>query len=127
MKNNTGTQPQRLKAEDWLTLTPFRQGHFDGRIFGTNVSVLRYIQENLGDGPSLHVHEYDEVFVILRGHGLFKIGDKLIEAAPGDVLYGPAKVPHKFKNIGSGPLETLDIHLNDRWVQEDLEDSDPDW
>jgi len=88
---------------------------------------LRYTQEAYGAGPSLHVHTYPEIFVILSGTALFKIGEEVIEAQSGDVLFGPANVPHKFKNTGSGPLETLDIHLSEKWTQEDLPDDDPDW
>ena len=39
----------------------------------------------------------------------------------GDILLGPANVPHKFENLGPGPLETTDIHLSDRWIQTNLE------
>jgi len=120
-------QLQKLKAVDWLTMTTFNEGYFDGHIFSTNVSVLHYVQKHYGDGPSLHRHEYDEIFVVLRGNGLFKIGDRIIEASAGDVLFGPARLPHKFKNNGIEPLETLDIHLNDRWIQENLKDLDEDW
>lgn len=85
------------------------------------------MQDKYGAGPSLHVHKYAEIFIILSGSALFKIGDEVIEAETGDVLFGPANVPHKFKNIGFAPLETLDIHLSDKWIQQDLEDDDTDW
>lgn len=61
------------------------------------------------------------------GKALFKIGDDYIEAEAGDVLFGPANVPHKFKNVGFTPLQTMDIHLSDKWFQDNLEDSDADW
>ncbi|MDM6891151.1 cupin domain-containing protein [Enterobacter cloacae] len=105
----------------------FREGHFDGTEFGASVTVLEYVQENFGEGPALHVHKYDEIFIILSGKVLFKIGDDYIEAEAGDVLFGPANVPHRFKNVGFTPLETMDIHLSDKWVQDNLEDSDADW
>ena len=78
--------------------------------------------EEVGRGPAWHVHPYDEVFIIRTGRARYKIGDEVIEAEAGDVLLGPANVPHKFQNIGPGLLETTDIHLSDRWIQEDLED-----
>lgn len=118
---------QKLDAGAWLSLPDLKNGNFDGTVFGTQVSVLRYTQEAYGAGPSLHVHTYPEIFVILSGTALFKIGEEVIEAQSGDVLFGPANVPHKFKNTGSGPLETLDIHLSEKWTQEDLPDDNPDW
>ncbi len=118
---------QKLNAESWLSLPDLKDGNFDGTVFGTTVSVLKYVQEKRGAGPSLHVHTYPEIFIILNGAALFKIGDEYIEAKTGDVLYGPANVPHKFKNTGTEPLETLDIHLSEKWIQQDLPDDDPGW
>jgi mannose-6-phosphate isomerase-like protein (cupin superfamily) len=53
---------------------------------------------------------------------LFTIGDKKIEAEAGDILLGPANIPHKYHNVRPGSLETIDIHLSDRWIQTDLDD-----
>ena len=47
-----------------------------------------------------------------------------IEAGEGDVAMAPANTPHKFKNLGPGPLYTMDIHLNGEWIQTDLYDPD---
>ncbi|MBF0871636.1 cupin domain-containing protein [Gluconobacter japonicus] len=116
-----------LSADMWLSnLHPWR-GHFNGSTFGVNVTVLTFTQANRGDGPTLHVHKYDEIFIVRRGQGIFKIGNVIIEAAEGDVLFGPANTPHAFKNIGDTPLETIDIHLSNKWLQEDLVDTDPNW
>ena len=51
----------------------------------------------------------------------YTIGDQVRTAHAGDILVGPADVPHAFRNLGPGRLRTLDIHMNDRWIQEDLE------
>ena len=45
-----------------------------------------------------------------------------LEAEAGDILLGPADVPHKYHNLGPGLLESTDIHLSDRWIQTDLDD-----
>lgn len=123
----TNGKARKLDAVDWLSnLRPWT-GHFDGTTLGVNVTVLHFTQAVRGDGPPLHVHDYDEIFIVRRGRGLFRIGDTRIEAGEGDILLGPANVPHTFKNIGDTPLETLDIHLSDTWTQVDLPDDDPDW
>jgi mannose-6-phosphate isomerase-like protein (cupin superfamily) len=48
-----------------------------------------------------------------RGAPCFTIGDEKIEAEAGDILLGPANVPHKYHNLGPGLLESTDIHLSD--------------
>ena len=55
---------------------------------------------------------------------MFTVGEQKFEAEAGDILFGPANIPHKYSNLGPGPLETTDIHLSDRFVQTSLEDPD---
>jgi len=57
-----------------------------------------------------------------RGAPCFTIGDEKIEAEAGDLLLGPANVPHKYHNLSPGLLESTDIHLSDEWIQTHLED-----
>jgi mannose-6-phosphate isomerase-like protein (cupin superfamily) len=114
--------PAILRRADWAAHPSIWKGHFDGADLGTNVTVLFYATDQVGVGPKWHVHTYDEIFIVRKGRALFTVGDEKIEAAVGDILLGPAHVPHKYHNLGPGPLETTDIHLSDRWTQTDLED-----
>jgi len=111
-----------LRAPQWLSDRERWAGHFDGRDLGTGVTVVAFSTDEVGAGPSLHVHPYDELFVLIKGHALVTIGERRFEAGAGDVVLGPAEVPHKYHNLGPEPLETIDIHLNDRWIQTDLDD-----
>ncbi len=63
-----------------------------------------------GDGPRLHRHDYEEVFVVAEGHGSFVIGDETVEAGPGDVVLVPAGVPHRFSNAGDTLLRVTAVH-----------------
>lgn len=115
-------EPVKLTRADWARDPELWRGRFEGKGIGTGVTVLFFASEKVGAGPVLHVHPYDEVFIVRQGRALFTIGDEKIEAAAGDILLGPAEVPHKFENLGPGLLETTDIHLSDRWIQTDLDD-----
>ncbi len=114
--------PAHLKQTDWAKAPGQWKGRFEGVDIGTNVTVLFFRSDEVGAGPVRHVHPYDEIFIIREGKACFTIGDDTIEAEAGDILLGPAQVPHKFVNLGPGPLETTDIHLSDRWIQTDLEE-----
>ena len=59
--------------------------------------------------------------MIRRGRARFTLGDEQVEAAEGDILVAPAGLPHKFENLGPGPLETIDIHQNGSFATEWLE------
>jgi quercetin dioxygenase-like cupin family protein len=81
----------------------FLNGRFDikvsGRDTGGRLCVIDTVRIAPG-GPPVHVHAaQDEVFQVLEGRFRFRIGDELIEAHPGDVLFGPRRVPHAFASL----------------------------
>ena len=82
--------------------------------------LIRYATDKVGEGPNLHVHPYDELFNLLEGKAEFTVGDQVFTAEAGDVVFGPANIPHAYKNIGPGRLDSLDVHLNEEWIQYDL-------
>jgi mannose-6-phosphate isomerase-like protein (cupin superfamily) len=73
------------------------------------------------DGPELHVHPYEEVFVVQVGSARFTVGDDTLEAGPGDVLVAPADTPHRFVNIGADRLRMVAIHVSPKFIQEWVE------
>jgi mannose-6-phosphate isomerase-like protein (cupin superfamily) len=111
-----------LHRSDWSSHDQLWKGGVEGKDMGTGVTVLFFATEEVGAGPKLHYHPYDEIFIIRTGRALFTIGDQKIEAQSGDILLGPANIPHKYHNLGPGLLESIDIHLSERWIQTDLED-----
>jgi mannose-6-phosphate isomerase-like protein (cupin superfamily) len=76
------------------------------------LSVIHNDDMAPGSGPELHLHPYEEVFLILEGEAMFTLGDETRVARAGDFLIAPPGVPHSFKNTGSGPLRTVDVHAS---------------
>lgn len=97
------------------------RGSVNGELLSGPVTVLAYGNDVPGQGPRLHVHPYDETFVILEGRARFFVGDEVVDAGAGEVVFGPKAVPHRFENLGPGRLQTLDIHHSPRWIQTDLD------
>jgi quercetin dioxygenase-like cupin family protein len=95
-------------------------GEFQGRLVGASVSVI-VVDAPPGDGPRLHRHPYEEVFVVQEGSATFTAGADVIEAAGGQVVVVPAGVAHKFVNSGTGQLRQVDIHASDHFATEWLE------
>lgn len=115
-----GRRPGKARLFD-STLDGPRRGSVNGEVLATQVTVLAYGNDEPGLGPKLHVHPYDEVFVVQEGRARFFVGDEVIDAEAGEAVLGPAGLPHKFVNLGPGRLQTMDIHLSPRWIQTDLE------
>ena len=88
------------------------RGLFEGNTVGKGLTLIRYVTDVVGEGPTLHVHPYDEVFTIQESRARFTVGDEVIDAEVGDIVFGPANVPHGYQNLGPGRLDSLDIHLS---------------
>ena len=114
------TEPAKISASEWQTSGPALRGLLEGKGLNTGITLLRYATDVVGEGPTLHVHPYDEIFTIIEGRARFTVGDKVIDAEAGDVVLGPANIPHGYQNLGPGRLDSLDIHLSPEWIQFNL-------
>jgi mannose-6-phosphate isomerase-like protein (cupin superfamily) len=75
-----------------------------------------------GTGPKLHRHPYAEIFLVQEGTATYVVGDETFDVAAGQIAVVPPGAPHKFVNSGTGPLRQIDIHANNRFVTEWLEE-----
>jgi quercetin dioxygenase-like cupin family protein len=59
-------------------------------------------------GPVAHAHaDQDETFYVIDGTLEFLDGDQTFTAAPGDVVFIPRNIRHRFKNVGPAPAKML--------------------
>ena len=70
------------------------------------------VEAGPGDGPQLHRHPYEEVFVVQEGAATFTLDGEEREVRAGEVVVAPAGVAHRFVNSGDGPLRQVDIHVS---------------
>jgi mannose-6-phosphate isomerase-like protein (cupin superfamily) len=114
-------RPTIRHMTDWA----IKPGKWHGRVTGADldgpVSILFFSGDQDGDGPPLHTHPYDEIFICRAGRARFIIGNREIVAQEGDILIAPANVPHKFAVVGPNRYESIDIHCNAEVIQHNLE------
>ena len=62
---------------------------------------------DIGSGPPLHSHPWDECFFVLKGEVEFCFTDRTVKALPGTMFHLPAGTPHGFtiKENGSTMME----------------------
>jgi mannose-6-phosphate isomerase-like protein (cupin superfamily) len=94
---------------------------FEGKDFGSGVSLFLIDYEQPEEGPVLHKHPYPETWIVRGGNARFTVDGREMEAGAGDILVVQAETPHKFKNMGPGSLDIICIHPSPRFIQEDLE------
>ena len=114
------TEPAKVSAGEWQHPGQKLRGLLEGKSLQSSVTLIRYVTDVVGEGPTLHVYPYDEIFMITEGRARFTVGDRTIDAEAGDVVFGPANIPHGYQNLGPGRLDSLDIHLSPEWIQFDL-------
>lgn len=87
-----------------------RGGEGEARWWWGNLAVLKVtgqdtrggltvLEVTMGPGrmAPLHVHHREEeTFLVTRGQLTFNIGERTIEAGPGDLIVGPRNIPHRF-------------------------------
>lgn len=110
-----------INRQDWADALQGWSGELQCGAYGSNICLVFNHLPETGGGPRLHRHPYPETFIIRSGHGLFTVGDEEIRATAGQILIVPPNTPHKFTNLGPGPLETIDIHENGTFITEWLE------
>jgi mannose-6-phosphate isomerase-like protein (cupin superfamily) len=64
---------------------------------GGQFAVWESVQKP-GSEPPLHVHHTnDETFFVMEGSVRFMVGDQILDAPAGSVIFAPRGVPHTFK------------------------------
>jgi mannose-6-phosphate isomerase-like protein (cupin superfamily) len=78
---------------------------------GVGVCII-FVDAAPGEGPSLHTHPYEEIFITLEGEATVVANDQTLSIGPGDIVIVPPRTPHGFTNSGSVPLRQIDIHVS---------------
>ena len=95
---------------------------FQGKDYGGVPISFFWMQLPPDEGPKLHFHPYDEIFLVLEGHATFTLGESTVEVAAGTIVIGPANVPHKFSKAGSENLRIVSIHPSPKTIGTRVED-----
>ena len=68
----------------------------------TTAGTFTVFEENEPVDTPLHVHEHeDELFMVLEGEHVFRVGDREHHAGPGEVVFAPRGVPHAQRRVVS--------------------------
>lgn len=65
-----------------------------------------------GSGFPMHIHHNeDELIFLLEGRLLFEAGGRQFELEPGEVFFGPRRVPHGFLSVSDIPARFVELFL----------------
>jgi quercetin dioxygenase-like cupin family protein len=89
-----------------------------GDELGVSIFVTNYPAR--GQGPRLHTHPYQEIFVVHAGTAKFTVGDEQLVVEAGNIVVAPAETPHAFECAGEDTLRVVSVHPNGAVIQTDL-------
>jgi mannose-6-phosphate isomerase-like protein (cupin superfamily) len=96
----TAPRPFELAADDGERL---RFGEVEVLVKAsadTTGGAFTILEERDPVDTPLHVHtNEDELFYVLEGEHLFRVGDEEHRAGPGDVVFAPRGVPHAQRRV----------------------------
>lgn len=113
---NTASVSEGIIAAGDIRIGTGRSRRFEGADHGADISYF-YVENQPGEGPGLHWHPYSETWVVLEGTVRITVGNESFVAEAGDTATGPARVPHRFTNVGDGVLRILGIHASPTIIQ----------
>jgi len=73
--------------------------------FGSSRLSVTWVEGKPGSEQQVHAHKANEqVYVIVRGRGLMRVGDEQESVEAGDLVFIPPKTGHAIRNDGDEPL-----------------------
>ena len=82
----------------------------DGDRTGEAFSLVEHPLPPRALGSPLHTHRNeDEYSYVLEGRVGVQLGDDVVEAGPGELVFKPRGLPHAFWNAGDEPARLLEL------------------
>lgn len=82
----------------------------DGEATGGAFSLVEHPLPPRALGAPLHTHKNeDEYSYVLEGRVGVQLGDEVLEAGPGELVFKPRGVSHAFWNAGDEPARLLEL------------------
>lgn len=78
--------------------------HSEGDAADTDLTVT-WVDVESGASQAVHSHEPEQVYVVIAGEGLMRVGDEKHEMTAGDAVQIPPKAEHGIENTGERTLE----------------------
>lgn len=99
------------RDEGWTTRTP--HGSVTHKVAsGQTGGAYSLFERSVppGEGDSLHIqHREDECFYVVEGEIEFLVGEEVVAARPGSLVYVPRGTVHAFTNTGAMQARILDV------------------
>ncbi len=94
----------------------------EGRAFGLAHPTLVLGESHPGQGTRRHRHNAEELIIVHAGRGTYTVGERTVEAGPGEVIIIPSGVPHRWVNHTQDTLYHTAVFATGSFAMAVLED-----
>ncbi len=95
LQNQSGFNFWDVKSGDYFI-------EMEGQYYGWDDSTVQVTSMGPGNGPPLHTHPVEELFVLIEGEGSFIIGTEMLHIKAPAVVRVPPHTPHSPTSLGPG-------------------------
>ena len=95
----TGAKEGRCFSPEQARKTPLTPGDISSLLLAHGSMTLEYYAPKGSDPQTPHTK--DEIYIIAGGQGWFRCGSQRCAFGPGDALFVPAGVAHRFEEFSS--------------------------
>src|SRR5215471_17481165 len=120
MTTNPDTNRTRVVETESIRVPGGGPPLFEGYQHGGVATSCFVLDVPAGLGARLHRHPYAEIFVLLDGQARTWADGVSADLRAGQIAIVPAGAMHRFTNTGDAILRTVNVHPNERRIQEDL-------
>ncbi|MEM8794593.1 MAG: cupin domain-containing protein [Pseudomonadota bacterium] len=85
----------------------------------TGMGIIKVIVRP-GEAILEHVHDEEEVFIMLAGRGILEIESQTAELHAGDIAYIPRNIRHSLVNEGTEDVCFFDVYWDNRDANSEL-------
>lgn len=72
--------------------------------------VLGYVTVHPGGAVPLHAHEQEEVYLVLSGRGMMRVGGEVEPVEPVTAVHIPSGAPHELRNTGDTEMVMVFVY-----------------
>src|SRR5438445_11740535 len=104
-------QPVKAAPSDFLVVDceALPESELEGLRYGGAGVCLIFVDVEPGEGPRLHRHPYEEVFIVLEGRPRFVVASETLEATAGRIVVVRTRGGHTCTDAGRGRLRRTEI------------------
>ncbi|WP_293882394.1 cupin domain-containing protein [Sphingomonas sp.] len=101
-QNQSGFNFWDVKTGDYFV-------QLEGRHYGWDSSTVQVSEMGPGQGPGMHMHPVEEIFVLVEGEVAFGLKEEVIHLRAPAIMRIPPNTPHNVTTLGQGRAKLVDF------------------